>query len=253
MRHYATLFFVATVLAVATAEQDEIPRIASPMTHLLVQDELHTTMRPGHYTPKPFKGRIRGKLITDFANVNYKGTLSGTKLGKKVKSDFNYRVSGNAQMPEFNFKFTGGIYGDLVAHGKNVNVRGKFDSRMTGTMFGLKADGRVYGRFRFYLIGKYYKMLERGSFDFTVGGKPMVGKYKAMADSNVFKMDMRGLYRGKPFFVRYALSMNALELSLQGKNPFIPRRNYGTLYIDAGGQTIVEKYDFAGWEFPPIK
>ena len=253
MNHFKLAILFITLFLVATAEKHGMPKISTPMTQLLLHDQLHTAIRPAQSTSNNFKGRVEGKFIADTGSGNYKGTFNGKTSGKKLNTYFKYKVYGKSMLPGLNFNYDASVYGNVHVYGKNVKIGGKFDSAVSGSMYGTLVNGRVKGKMKLGLNDGNVEITELGRFRFMVGGKKMMGVYKAYFDTNnMLSVSMRGVYGGKRFFVRYSLSASVVKLMFGGKDPLMIKRNYGTVYIHSGGKTVVKKFDMKGWEFPAM-
>lgn len=241
------------LISISVALGNEIEHIAAPMTQLVLNDKLYTTIHTNVQRLKGvyFSGKVDGKFEKMAGGGWYKGDFRGTKSGRQTKATFNYKLGGVCKSMGFNARFNGKVNGKMSVYGKRVSVHAGYETSARGTVHGKKLQGSCKGNAVFTVAYKKFMYRERGTARMYVGGKLITAKYIATLDKNTVKVAVYGMYGGKKFFVKYAFSLNLLPLGLD-MNPMMIKRNYGTVYVTVGGKTYTKEFDVKGMEMPKL-
>lgn len=250
----STLLILSALIALSAATGDEVAKLSSPMTQMLLHDKLYTTIHTNvkHARGAYFSGRVVGKFEKTSGVGSYTGNFRGTSKGKNAHATFTYDVDGSCTSVGFNVKYGGKVSGKMSVKDKRVSVNARYTSDMHGTVHGKKVRGDCTGNAYFTMRRGMFYYRENGSTKMTIAGKPITAKYYATLNKNVVKVAVYGMYAGKKFFVKHAFSLNLLPLGLE-MNPMMIKRNYGTVYVTVGGKTYTKKYDVKGMQLPKLQ
>ena len=253
MARFSICFLVSALAAVSAATGNDLPQISSPMTHLVLHENLYTTV---HHSVQRFKstyfsGKVVGKFDKAFGGGWYNGKFRGTTDGRKTKASFGYKVGGHCNSMGFKLRFGGHVDGRMRVHGKKVAVHANYVTKAHGTVHGKGIKGGAKGKVYFSAAYGSYYYYEHGAMVMYIGGKSIKAKYYASLNKDAVKVGVYGTYGGKKFFVKYSFSLNLLPIGFD-MNPMMIKRNYGTVYVTVGGKTYTHKFDVKGMEMPKL-
>ena len=253
MTRCCTALLVPALLLLSSAFGNEVEHIAAPMAHLVLNDQLYTTIHTNvqGFKGGPFTGKVEGKFEKMGGGGWYTGNFRGAKSGNKGKATFDFKVGGARKSKHFDVKMGGKINGKVSVHGKRVSVYAGYVASARGTVRGKIVKGSCKGNAVFTAANKKFLYRERGTARVFIGGKLITAKYLATLNKNTVKVAVVGMYAGKKFFVKYSFSLSLLPLGLD-MNPMMIKRNYGTVYVTAGGKTYTKKFDVKGMEMPKL-
>ena len=253
MARFSPLLLVSALLFASGALTTEIEQIASPMTHLVLHDQLYTTIHTNMQRLKGgyFTGKVVGKVEKGAGAGWYKGDFRGTKSGKRTAATFTFKVGGACKSMGFDVKFGGKVSGEMSLQGKRVMVRAGYRKSASGTVRGKQVKGTARGRAVFTAARGKFVYREQGNARMYVDGKQLTAKYNATLNKKAVKVAVFGMYGGKKFFVKYSFSLSLLPLGLD-MNPMMVKRNYGTVYFTVGGKQYTKKFDMKGMEMPKL-
>ncbi len=253
MARISIFLLVSVFIAASSAFGGELPQISSPMTHFVLHDKLYTTI---HASVQRFKGiYFSGKVVGNFEKTAgggwYRGAFRGTSTPQKTKATFGYKVGGTCKSMGFNVRFGGTVAGNMTIRGQKLVAHAAYVTTARGTVKGLGLKGSAYGKV--YLSAGYgsFYYYEHGRTVMFIGGNVLKGKYYATLNKKAVKVAVYGVYGGKKFFAKYSFSLNLLPLGID-MNPFMIKRNYGTVYLNVGGKKFTRKFDVRGMKMPKL-
>ena len=250
----STFFLVSALLIVSSVLGNEVAQLTPPMTQMVLHDNIYSTIRTNVHRAhgSMFSGRFVGKYEKVGGMGSYNGDFKGTTNGKNTHATFKYKVDGTCNSMGFDVKYGGMVKGKFNVYGKRVSVNLGYTANMYGTAHGKKVKGDFKGKAYLQVRhGKFYYE-ERGVAKMYIAGKSLTAKYYATLNRDVVKVAVYGMYGGKKFFVKYSFSLNLLPLGME-MNPMMIKRNYGTVYINAGGKKFTQKYDMKGMQLPKLQ
>ncbi len=253
----ALLFaFSGQGIEASVVSQQEVQHqpLSHSTTHLLLHDNIYTTIREDIQLPNnsDFSGRLDGmyEMAAGSGGGSYEGDFSGTTEGSHTRVTFNFTVNGNSSMTGFSAKYSGGINGRAEWQGSTMQMNGNYAFNMNGTAQDQELSGSANGNVELSVRENSFYYRDRGSASMMIGNKSLSATYDGMADNQVVMASVYGMYDGQNYFARYSFSTNLLPLAMQ-MSPNTVQRNYGTMTLTAGDQTITRKYDMKGMPLPP--
>ncbi len=253
MARFAIFLLASALIAVSTAFGNDLPQISSPLTHFVLHDHLYTTIHTSvqRFKSTYFSGKIVGKFEKAAGGGWYKGAFRGTTTGKKTKATFGYKIGGTCKSMGFNVRFGGAVAGKMSVHGKKVVVHAGYATKGRGTVHGVGLKGSAKGKVYFTSSYGSFYYYEHGHTVMYIGGKTVKAKYYVTLTKKAVKVAVYGVYGGKKFFAKYSFSLNLLPLGID-MNPYMIKRNYGTVYVYVNGKKYTKKFDVRNTAMPKL-